>query len=87
LAEGQKAFVKIDRPSIAEFSVLWLMVVLKRASTLGLSYTMNVSYTVSFSCIKLFSFYPRETNFKRLDAEPLWIWLRGDFLLGFNRGK
>ena len=54
MAEGQKAFVEIDRPSIAEFSVLWLMVVLKRASILGLSYTMNVSYTVSFCCIKNF---------------------------------
>lgn len=68
MAEGQKAFVEIDRPSLAEFFVLWLMVVLKRASTLGLSYTMNVSYTVFFSRIKLFPFYLRETNFKRLNA-------------------
>lgn len=27
LAEGQIEFLKIDKPSIAEFSVLWLMVV------------------------------------------------------------
>ena len=43
----------------------------KRFSTLGISYTTNVSYNVPLVVRKLFCFCLRKTKPKRLDKEPM----------------
>lgn len=45
----------------------------KLFSTFGFIYTMNVSYNVSFSCMKIVLFFLRKTKPKKFDKNPCGI--------------
>ena len=63
MTEGQRALLKIDRLSLPGLSVLrWPIVIENDSPLLGFSYTMNVSYNVTYSLMKIDSFLSEENE-------------------------
>nr|VDD24248.1 unnamed protein product [Brassica oleracea] len=74
--KGQRALLKIDRLSLPGLSVLrWPIVIENDSPLLGFSYTMNVSYNVTYSLMKLDSFLSEENeiNHPKSDLTALYL--------------